>query len=106
MGVVNKVKEAGGILNALLVLGFLGIVWLVIYGNLSGNLGFAANTAGANNTNAVINNLTGGVNTFFGFSNTLFTISAVVLLITILLGALYVVMGMVNKKREGNFSYD
>jgi len=26
--------------NSLLVIGFLGIVWLMIYGNLSGNLGF------------------------------------------------------------------
>ncbi len=40
MGVANKVNEAGLILGALGVIGFLGIIWLMIYGNLSGNLGF------------------------------------------------------------------
>ena len=88
-------------LNGLLILGFLGIVWLMIYGNLSTNLGFAANTAGFNNTEGVINNITGGVGTFFGFSNTLFTIIAIVLLITILLALLAVVMDIVRITRGG-----
>ena len=51
--------------NGLMVLGFLGIVWLMIYGNLSTNLGFAANTQGYNDTEVVIANLTGGARTFF-----------------------------------------
>lgn len=101
MKVVKKVNEAGGILNALLVLGFLGVMWLLIYGNLSGNLGFASGTTGYNNTEAVINNLTGGVNTFFGFSGTIFTISAIVLLITILIGALYLVLNLTKGKKGG-----
>ena len=85
---VKKVMEAGGILNVLMVLGFLGIVWLMIYGNMSGNLGFAAGTDGYTNTQAVITNMTTGAKTFFNFAPTFFTITAIVLLITILLGLL------------------
>jgi len=98
---VKKINEAGGVMNALLVIGFLGIVWLMIYGNLSGNLGFAAGTINYNNTEAVMNNLTGGVGTFFGFSGTLFTITAIGLLITILIGLLYLVMSITKKQDTG-----
>jgi len=37
---VKKVQEGGLILGALGVIGFIGIIWLMIYGNLQGNLGF------------------------------------------------------------------
>ena len=40
MGFAKKVMESGAIFNALMIIGFLGIVWLLIYGNLSGNFGF------------------------------------------------------------------
>lgn len=40
MGVSKRVNEAGLVLGALGVIGFIGVVWLMIYGNLSGNLGF------------------------------------------------------------------
>ncbi len=40
----KKVTEAGVILGGLGVIGFLGIIWLMIYGNLSGNLGFTDQT--------------------------------------------------------------
>lgn len=99
----KRMDEAGGILNKLFTLGFLGLIWLIIYGNLSGNLGFAANTAGANNTTAVIGALTTGAQSFFSFSTTLFTITGVVLLITILIGALNIVVGMVGKKQNNGF---
>ncbi len=42
--VSEKVGEAGLILGALGVIGFIGIIWLLIYGNLSGNLGFTQQT--------------------------------------------------------------
>ena len=67
----KKIQEAGVILGGLGVIGFLGLIWLMIYGNLSGNLGFADGTQGFNDTEAVITNITGGFLTFFGFSNTL-----------------------------------
>jgi len=44
MSVTKKVKDAGLILGGLGVIGFIGIVWLMIYGNLSGNLGFTQDT--------------------------------------------------------------
>ncbi len=92
MDVAKKVQQAGLILGGLGVIGFIGIVWLMIYGNLSGNLGFAVGTTGANNTQAVIDNLSAGFLTFFGFSNTFFTIAAIVLLIFMLVGLLAIVM--------------
>ena len=91
-GYARKLQDAGLILGGLGVLGFIGIVWLMIYGNLSGNLGFASGTKGYNDTEAVISNMTGGFNTFFGFSNTWFTIAAIVLLIAMLVGLLTIVM--------------
>jgi len=42
--VSEKVGEAGLILGALGVIGFIGIIWLLIFGNLSGNLGFSQTT--------------------------------------------------------------
>ena len=93
-------------INGLLVIGFLGIVWLMIYGNLEGNLGFTGGSAGDNNTQGVIDNITGGVSTFFGFSNVLFTIIAIVLLITLLLALLSIVMDIVKTTsgKKGGFS--
>jgi len=40
MSIAKKVQQSGLILGGLGVIGFIGIVWLMIYGNLSGNLGF------------------------------------------------------------------
>lgn len=99
--VQKKIKEAIGILSLLFMAGFIGIVWLMIFGNLSGNLGFATGTAGANNTEIVIDNVTGGAVTFYGFAPVLFTILAIVLLITMLVGLLYLVMKIVDTKRGG-----
>ncbi len=45
MKVSKRVIEAGLILSGLAVIGFIGIVWLMIYGNLSGNLGFTQDSA-------------------------------------------------------------
>ena len=36
----KKVQESGVILGGLGLIGFLGLIWLMIYGNLDGNLGF------------------------------------------------------------------
>ena len=106
--VAARVREAGLILGGLGVLGFIGVVWLMIYGNLSGNLGFAADTTGFNNTEAVIDNITAGFGTFFEFSNTFFTIAAIVLLIFMLVGLLAIVMtiaeGRGGKGKGSGFS--
>jgi len=98
---VKKVQEAGLILGALGVIGFIGIIWLMIYGNLSGNLGFAAGSQGLNDTEAVITNITAGFLTFFGFSDTFFTIAAIVLLIFMLLGLLALVFTIMKLQKGG-----
>ncbi len=100
MSVANKVRDAGLILGGLGVIGFIGVVWLMIYGNLSGNLGFAAGTSGYNTTEGVVGNLTEGFSTFFGFSNTFFTIAAIVLLIFMLVGLLAIVMQIAKGGKE------
>lgn len=101
----DRIQEAGLIIGGLGVIGFLGLIWLMIYGNLSGNLGFAADTQGYNDTQAVINNMTGGFNTFFGFSNTFFTIAAITLLIFMFIGLLALVMTIVNKNKTKSSGY-
>ncbi len=65
----KQIMESATILNLLLVIGFLGIVWLMIYGNLSGNLGFIQDSSAfVNNTinvtfgGATIGNATGRIN--------------------------------------------
>lgn len=83
MSVGKALRDAGSVIQTLGYLGMVGIILLVLYGNLSGNLGFAALSTGANNTNLVINNITGGFLTFFGFSNTFFTIAALLVLFTL-----------------------
>ncbi len=102
MGVANKVREAGLILGGLGVIGFLGIIWLMIYGNLSGNLGFADGTVGFNNTESVIANITAGFGTFFTFSETFFTIAAIVLLIFMLIGLLALAMQIAKGGKKGS----
>ena len=98
--ITQRVNDTTNVFIAILVLGLVGLLFLIIYGNLSGNLGFAANTAGANSTNAVINNLTGGAETFFTFSNVWFTLLAIVLLIIIVMAVI-----MVVKKGSGGNSF-
>jgi len=38
---LKSIKNSSLIFNGLMIIGFLGIVWLMIFGNLSGNLGFS-----------------------------------------------------------------
>lgn len=98
MGMLSNAEKT---LTGLLGLGLLGILYLVIYGNLSGNLGFAVGTQGYNDTQAVIGNQTGGIRTFFSFSNTLFTMVAVTLLIGIILIVIKQVKGAGSGDRGG-----
>ncbi len=59
MNVAKKVQEAGLILGSLGVIGFIGIIWLMIYGNLSGNLGFGDDS----NALAIVNETRASINT-------------------------------------------
>jgi hypothetical protein len=100
MGAGKSLKAAEDVFVALLVIGLTGILFLIIYGNLSGNLGFAAGTAGYNNTEAVINNLTAGATQFFSFSNVWFILTAVTVLIGIVIGVIALV-----RKTGGSSSF-
>lgn len=86
-------------MSALGVGGFVGIVWLMIYGFMSGNLGFAVGTKGYNDTQTVIDNMTEGFVVFFGFAPTWFQIAAIVLLIIMLVGLLGVVVGIMHLRK-------
>ena len=104
MGEGNTQKALGGaqaVFIALLTIGLTGLLFLIIYGNLSTNLGFATDSQGFNNTEAVIANLTSGATAFFSFSNVWFILTAITILIGIVLG----VIALVNKSSgTGNFS--
>lgn len=104
INVGKKIQEAGVIVGGLGMIGFLCLIWVMIYGNMSGNVGFAAGTQGYNDTEAIIANQTGGILTFAGFSNTFYTIAAIVLLVFMFLGLLAVawyIMDMGNKRKGG-----
>ena len=105
MTVLKKVQESIGLMSALGVAGFIGIVWLMIYGFLSGNLGFAVGTSGYNNTELVIDNMTSGFTVFFGFAPTWFQIAAIVLLIVMLVGLLGVVVGIMKAGKSSSSGY-
>ncbi len=100
MGAEKALKSAEGVFLALLVIGLMGLLFLIIYGNLSTNLGFATGSAGYNNTENVISNLTTGATTFFTFSNVWFVLTAITILIGIVLG----VIGLVRRTSSGGFS--
>ena len=97
MGAEKALKSAESVFVALLVIGLTGLLFLIVYGNLSGNLGFAVNSQGYNDTEAVIGNLTGGATQFFSFANVWFILTAVTVLIGIVIG----VIGLVRKTGQG-----
>ena len=97
----SRVDSTTKTFTAIMVLGLVGLLFLIVFGNLSGNLGFASGSVGETNTNAVINNLTAGASTFFTFSNVWFTLLAVVLLIIIVMSVIAVVQ---LKNGSGSFS--
>ena len=99
MGAEKALKGAEAIFLALLTIGLMGLLFLIIYGNLSTNLGFKANCVGYNNTEAVIGNLTSGATQFFTFSGVWFILTAITILIGIVLG----VIALVRKTGGGGF---
>ncbi len=101
MGAEKALEGAERIFLALLTIGLMGLLFLIIYGNLSTNLGFATDSAGYNNTENVIGNLTAGATEFFTFSSVWFILTAITILIGIVLG----VISLVRKSSGGgNFS--
>ncbi len=97
MAAEKALKGAEAIFLALLTIGLMGLLFLIIYGNLSTNLGFASGTQGFNDTEAVIGNLTSGATQFFTFANVWFILTAITILIGIVLG----VISLVRKASGG-----
>ena len=64
------------------------IIMLVIFGNLSGNLGFATTSLGYNNTQAVINNYSTSATNLAAQFPTVGTIIGIALLLVVLIGLL------------------
>ncbi len=87
----DALKGAEAVFLALLTIGLMGLLFLIIYGNLSNNLGFAVDSLGYNNTENVISNLTTGATQFFTFSNVWFILTAITILIAIVLSVIVLV---------------
>lgn len=64
------------------------LVLLIIFGNLSGNLGFAVDTQGYNDTQNVIGNVTSGVGNLTGQFDTILLFVGIGLLLFVLVGVL------------------
>jgi hypothetical protein len=73
------------------------LILLIIFGNLSTNLGFATDTAGYNNTEAVINNVTSGVGKLVSQFPTALLFAGIALLLFILIA----VLGYAIKRMSG-----
>ena len=94
---VNKmVKQIAG--AAILLLGLL-----LIFGNLSGNLGFTADSANYNSSEEVITDVTSGVTNLSDKFGTIFTILGVLLLIGAIMWMLKL-FGLGGSKKGGVFS--
>ena len=72
------------VIFSLLVIGVVAVASLLAMYSLAGSNIFAANSAGANNTNAITANYSNGVTSFFGNSTTFFSILAVVVIIALI----------------------
>lgn len=85
-------------------LAFFFLIMLILFGNLSGNVGFASGTAGYNDTQNVIGNYTTGVvNTSAQFP-TIGTILGVAVLLLILVAILIWAMTKLGSLNTGTAS--
>lgn len=85
------------------VLALFGLIMLILFGNLSGNVGFATGTQGANDTAALIGNYTTSVRNVASQFPTVGTILGVALLLLILIGVLvFAIKKMSNISTSGN----
>ena len=87
-----------------IVIGVAGIAiiligLLLIFGNLSGNLGFTANSANYNYSENVIGNVTEGTTNLAGKFGTVFTLLGVLLILIVVFVVIRMFMG---SKSNGN----
>lgn len=75
--ILNKVPK---VLMTIVSLAVLGLIVLILFGNLSGNIGFAVGTQGYNDSQAVIGNVTSGTVSLYSVLPTVFKIAGVLLI--------------------------
>ncbi len=83
-GIKKTINWVIGIVTIALIL----LVVLIIFGNLSGNLGFAVDSQGYNDTQAVINNYTAGSGKLSSQFPTVMLFIGIALLLFVLIGVL------------------
>ena len=89
--ILRKINKKGAgtldmatkVFGSLLVLGVMGFVFIIIFGNLQGSSGFDPGTQGYNDTRDVTQNLTAGASSFFSNAGTWLTLLSVVIIIAI-----------------------
>ncbi len=107
MNLNTELRKAITTVSLLFAIGFVGLIFFLIFGNLSGNLGFTITDVGFNETEDLIGNLTTGGGRFYEQFPLIFQILGIFLLVTIFIGmfALVVmVLNMFNKKKGGGFA--
>lgn len=94
---VGGIKETMGWVIGVSSIALVLLVLLIIFGNLSGNLGFAVGTQGYNDTQSVIGNVTSGVGKLTSQFPTVLLFVGIALLLFVLIG----VLAYVIKKMSG-----
>ena len=101
-GVKTAIYWALGIGIIALVL----LVMSILFGNLSGNVGFATGTQGYNDTQSVITNYTKSATNVSAQLPTVGTIIGVAILLSVLLGVLiFAIRKMLSVTKESNASF-
>ena len=89
------------------IIALIGLIMLILFGNLSGNVGFASGTQGYNDTQNLINNYSASVINVGKQFPTTGTIVGVALLLTVLLGiliyAIRKMMGITSGSSNNSF---
>ena len=84
----NGIKSTMGWVIGISSIALVLLVLLIIFGNLSGNLGFAVDSQGYNDTQNVINNVTSGVGKLTTQIPTIMLFVGIALLLFVLIGVL------------------
>jgi len=100
MNLNTELKKSIITVALLFAIGFVGLIFFLIFGNLSGNLGFDATQVGFNETENLIGNLTQGGGRFYSQFPLIFQILGIFLLVTIFIG-MFALVVMVLKMFGG-----
>ena len=102
----GNVKETMNWVIGISSIALVLLVLLIIFGNLSGNLGFAVNSAGYNDTQGVINNVTQGVGKLTSQLPTILLFVGIGLLLFVLIATLAYVIKKMNGLGGSNKNFE